>query len=86
MFIFKRPTVPSSFKLRGDQNFISFEDFIVIYQKIISFSYQGNEGVGFCKAITLSDDPELVIYSVEHDKKFRSLMLRDFDFIKLVEI
>ncbi|WP_228154413.1 hypothetical protein [Acinetobacter indicus] len=86
MFIFTRPVVPSSFKLRGDQNFISFEDFIAIYQKIISFSYQGNEGLGFCKAITLSDDPELVIYSVEHEKKFRSWMLRDFDFIKLVEI
>ena len=86
MFIFARPIVPSSFALRGNENFISFDDFITLYQKFIRFSYQGNKGVGFCKAITLSDDPELVIYSVEHEKKFRSWMLRDFDFIELVEI
>ena len=86
MFIFARPIVPSSFALRGNENFISFDDFVTLYQKFIRFSYQGNKGVGFCKAITLSDDPELVIYSVEHEKKFRSWMLRDFDFIELVEI
>lgn len=86
MFIFARPIVPSSFALRGNENFISFDDFITLYQKFIRFSYQGNKGIGFCKAITLSDDPELVIYSVEHEKKFRSWMLRDFDFIELVEI
>jgi outer membrane lipoprotein-sorting protein len=86
MFIFARPVVSSSFALRGNQNFISFDDFIGLYQKFIRFSYKGNKGAGFCKAITLSDDPELVIYSVEHEKKFRAWMLRDFDFIELVEI
>lgn len=86
MFLFEKPTVQSSFALRGNGNFISFDDLIGLYQKFMKFSYQGHEGVGFCKEILLSDDPALVIYSVEYEKKFRSLMLRDFDYIEVVEL
>jgi hypothetical protein len=53
MFIFARPVVPSSFALRGNQNFISFDDFIGLYQKFIRFSYKGNKGAGFVKQLRL---------------------------------
>ena len=86
MFIFEKPTVQSSFALRGAGNSISFDDLIGLYQKFMKFSYQGYEGVGFCKEILLSDDPALFIYSVEYEKKFRSLMLRDFDYIELIDL
>jgi hypothetical protein len=82
-FMFNLPLVTSSFALRGDGDFILFEDFISLYQNVVFFSYQGESGFGFCKEITLSDDPALVIYSVLYEKTFRSRKLRDFDFIEL---
>lgn len=76
------PRLTSSFSLRGDDNFISAKDFISLYENFIFFSYQGNHGFGYCKELTLSDDPSLIIYSVELEQKFRSLKLSNFDFIK----
>ncbi|ENV31971.1 hypothetical protein [Acinetobacter gerneri] len=80
--MFNLPRVTSSFSLRGDDNFISVKDFLLLYENFVFFSYQGNHGVGYCKELTLSDDPLLVIYSVELEQKFRSLKLSNFDFIK----
>ena len=80
--MFNLPRLTSSFALRGDANFISVKDFISLYENFVFFSYQGNHGVGYCKELTLSDDPSLVIYSVEIEQKFRSLKLSNFDFIK----
>ncbi|ODN55542.1 hypothetical protein A9Z54_00700 [Acinetobacter sp. 51m] len=74
--MFNLPRLTSSFSLRGDGDFIS------LYENFVFFSYQGNQGVGYCKELTLSDDPSLVIYSVEIEQKFRSLKLSNFDFIK----
>ena len=80
--MFNLPRLTSSFSLRGDGDFISVKDFILLYENFVFFSYQGNHGVGYCKELTLSDDPSLVIYSVEIEQKFRSLKLSNFDFIK----
>ena len=80
--MFNLPRLTSSFSLRGDGDFISVKDFISLYENFVFFSYQGNNGVGYCKELTLSDDPSLVIYSVEIEQKFRSLKLSNFDFIK----
>ena len=80
--MFNLPRLTSSFSLRGDGDFISVKDFILLYENFVFFSYQGNHGVGYCKELTLSDDPSLVIYSVELEQKFRSLKLSNFDFIK----
>lgn len=80
--MFNLPRLTSSFSLRGDGDFISVKDFISLYENFVFFSYQGNQGVGYCKELTLSDDPSLVIYSVEIEQKFRSLKLSNFDFIK----
>jgi hypothetical protein len=80
--MFNLPRLTSSFSLRGDGDFISVKDFISLYENFVFFSYQGNHGVGYCKELTLSDDPSLVIYSVEIEQKFRSLKLSNFDFIK----
>jgi hypothetical protein len=81
-FIFNLPRVTSSFSLRGDDNFISVKDFLLLYENFVCFSYQGNHGLGYCKELILSDDPSLTIYSVELERKFRLLKLSDFDFIK----
>ena len=80
--MFNLPRLTSSFSLRGDGDFISVKDFISLYENFVFFSYKGNHGVGYCKELTLSDDPSLVIYSVEIEQKFRSLKLSNFDFIK----
>ena len=80
--MFNLPGLTSSFSLRGDCDFISVKDFISLYENFVFFSYQGNHGVGYCKELTLSDDPSLVIYSVGIEQKFRSLKLSNFDFIK----
>lgn len=80
--MFNLPSLTSSFSLRGDGNFISANDLILLYENFVCFSYQGNNGFGYCKELTLSDDPSLIIYSVELEQKFRSLKLSNFDFIK----
>ena len=80
--MFNLPRLTSSFSLRGDGDFISVKDFISLYENFVCFSYQGNYGFGYCKELILSDDPSLTVYSVELERKFRSLKLSDFDFIK----
>jgi hypothetical protein len=81
--MFTASEVISSFQLRGDDNFISFDRLISLYHNVVVFSYLGNYGFGFCKEIFLNDDPELTIYSVEHEKKFRHLKLDNFDYIEV---
>jgi hypothetical protein len=80
--MFNLPMLTSSFSLRGDGDFISVKDFLSLYENFVCFSYQGKHGFGYCKQLTLSDDPSLIIYSVELEQKFRSLKLSNFDFIK----
>lgn len=81
--MFTNSSVACSFALRGENNFISFDELIYLYQNVVTFSYLGQTGFGFCKEITLSDDPSLTIYSVLYEKKFRFRSLSDFDYINL---
>ena len=84
--MFDLPSVPASFALSGDDNFISFYDLISLYLKIIHFSHYGKTGYAFCKEIMLTDEPTLLIHSLFYQEKYRSWKLKDFDFIQVVEL
>lgn len=84
--MFTNSSVACFFALRGEDNFISFDKLISLYQNVVSFSYLGQIGFGFCKEVTLSDDPSLTIYSVMYEKSFRFRSVSDFDYIELIDL
>lgn len=78
---FNLSSLKSSFSLKGNENFISISNLISLYENFVCFGYREHVYLGYCREINLSDDPSLVIYSVELEKKFRCLKLSDLDFI-----
>jgi len=72
----------SVFPLKGENNFISKSDLFSLYESFVFYSYHGEVGFAYCHELNLSDDPSVTLYSVQLEKKFRDLKIKNFDFIK----
>jgi hypothetical protein len=70
-----------NFPLKGEGNSISKCELLSLYESFVLYSYQGNVGFAYCNELNLSEDPSVTLYSVQLEKKFRSLKIKDFDFI-----
>lgn len=71
----------SNFELKADNSFISKRDLLSLYDSFVFYSYNGRQDIAYCKELHLSDDPYVILYSVQYEQKFRNLKIKDFDFI-----
>jgi hypothetical protein len=72
----------SHFSLNAEGEFISKDELISLYESFVFYSYQGKLGFAYCSELNLSEDPSVTLYSVQLERKFRSLKIKDFNFIK----
>lgn len=72
----------SHFPLNAEGQFISKDELISLYESFVFYSYQGNLGFAYCNELNLSEEPSVTLYSVQLEKKFRFLKIKDFNFIK----